>query len=123
MITVDCKSMPSLKSPMAIYTADKVGAVPSLKINEFVLTSIIDDDELDSAKIIGAIKDFLNSLGIDKHFTVIQKKDLISVISIDDFKLESIPANSSDQFFSCIHCGFVTQFESVHNNHMKIHYL
>jgi hypothetical protein len=123
MITVDCKSMPTLKSPMAIFTADKIGVVPSLKINEFVLTPINDDEELDSTKIIGAIKDFLNSLAIEKHYAVIQKNDLISIVPLDDYKLENISGNLTDQFFSCIHCGFVTQFESIHNNHMKIHYL
>lgn len=122
MITVDCRNVPSLKSPLAIYTSDQVGAIPALKIHEFVLAPI-SEEEIDSDKVIKAIKNFLNSLAIEKHFAVIQNKNLISIVCIDDYKLEDLPTHPTDHFFSCIHCGHVTQFESVHNNHMKIHYL
>ena len=122
MITVDCRSMPSLKSPLAIYTSDQVGAVPALKINEFMLAPV-SDEEIDSGRVIKAIKSFLESLSIEKHFAVIQKKDTISIIPLDDYKLEEQPTHPTDQFFSCVHCGHLTQFESVHRNHMKIHYL
>jgi len=122
MITVDCRDVPSLKSPLAIYTSDQVEAIPALKIHEFVLAPL-GDDEIDSDRVIKAIKRFLNSLSIEKHFAVIQKKNLISIVSIDGYKLEGSPSNPVDQFFSCVHCGHVTQFEAVHNNHMKIHYL
>lgn len=121
MITVDCRDVPSLKSPLAIFTSDRVGAVPALKINEFVLAPI-DDEEIDPAKVIEAIKTFLVSISADKHFAVIRKKDTISVVSIDDYKLEVKPG-TTDQFFSCVHCGHVTPYETVHNTHMKIHYL
>ncbi|MHB8602399.1 MAG: C2H2-type zinc finger protein [Nitrosotalea sp.] len=122
MITVDCRVVPSLKSPLAVYTSDQVGAIPALKIHEFVLAPLSDED-VDSTRVIKAIKDFLNSLSIEKHFAVIQNKNVISIVALDDFKLEGLPSQASDQFFSCIHCGHVTQFETVHNNHMKIHYL
>ncbi|MDE1843779.1 MAG: C2H2-type zinc finger protein [Thaumarchaeota archaeon] len=122
MIIVDCREIPSLKSPLAVYTSDQVGAVPALKIHEFVLAPIHDED-VDSERVIKAIKSFLGSLSIEKHFAVIQKKNIISVVAIDDFKMEVQPTHPTDQFFSCVHCGHVTQFEAVHNNHMKIHYL
>ncbi|MDE1877748.1 MAG: C2H2-type zinc finger protein [Thaumarchaeota archaeon] len=122
MITVNCRDIPSLKSPLAVYTSEQVGAVPALKIREFVLDSINNDD-VDAARVIKAIRNFLDSLSIEKHFAIIQNKNLISVVAIDDFKLEIQPAQPTDQFFSCVHCGHVTQFEAVHNNHMKIHYL
>lgn len=122
MITVDCRSIPSLKSPLAVYTSDQVGAIPALKIHQFVLAPVSDED-VDSTRVIKAIKDFLNSLSIEKHFAVIQNKNVISIIALDDFKLEVPPMQATDQFFSCVHCGHVTQFETVHNNHMKIHYL
>ncbi len=121
MIIVDCKDVPSLKSPLAIYTADRVEAIPALKLHEFALAPI-EDEEIDSTRVIGAIKAFLESIGVEKHFAVIQKKNVISIISVDDYKLE-LPTGPTDQYFSCIHCGHVTQFESIHNNHMKIHYL
>ena len=122
MITVDCRNIPSLKSPLAIYTSDQVGAIPALKIHEFVLAPVSDED-VNSNKVIEAIKSFLKSLSIEKHFAVIQNNNLISVVSLDDYKLEVLPIQPTDQFFSCIHCGNITQFESVHNNHMKLHYL
>lgn len=122
MITVDCRDIPSLKSPLAVYASDQVGAMPALKIHEFVLAPISDED-IDSGLVIKAIKNFLESLSIEKHFAVVQKKNMISIIAIDDYNLEAKPTQPTDQFFSCVHCGHVTQFESVHNNHMKIHYL
>ena len=122
MITVDCRGIPSLKSPLAVYTSDQVGAMPALKIHEFVLAPLSDED-VDSGLVIKAIKSFLESLSIEKHFAVVQKNNTISVVAIDDYKLEVQPTQPTDQFFSCVHCGHVTQFEAVHNNHMKIHYL
>lgn len=122
MITVDCRDIPTLKSPLAVYTSDQVGAMPALKIHEFVLAPINDED-VDSGLVIKAIKSFLESLSIEKHFGVIQKKNMISIVALDDYKLEVQPTQPTDQFFSCVHCGHVTQFEAVHNNHMKIHYL
>lgn len=122
MITVDCRSVPSLKSPLAVYTSDQVGATPALKKHEFVLAPLSDED-VDGTRVIKAIKSFLESLSIEKHFAVIQKKDTISIVLIDDYKLEDQPSQPTDQFFSCVHCGHLTQFEAVHRNHMKIHYL
>jgi len=122
MITVDCKDISSLKSPLAIFTSDQVGALPTLKKHEFVLAPL-NDEEIDAARVITAIKSFLNSLSIEKHFAVIQKNNVISIVPLDDYKLETQPTHPTDQFFSCVHCGHVTQFEAVHNNHMKIHYL
>jgi hypothetical protein len=122
MITVDCKDVPSLKSPLAIYISDEVGAIPALKMHEFVLAPL-SEENIDSHKVIKAIKSFLNSLAIEKYFIVIQKRNLISIVSIDDYKLEDSPSHPTDQFFSCLHCDHVTQFEAIHNNHMKLHYL
>ncbi len=122
MITVDCRVIPSLKSPLAVYTSDQVGAIPALKIHEFMLAPL-GDEGVDATRVIKAIKDFLGSLSIENHFAVIQNKNVISIVAIDDFKLEELPTQATDQFFSCVHCGHVTQFETVHNNHMKIHYL
>jgi hypothetical protein len=40
MITVNCRDVPSIKSSLAVYTSDKVGAVPALKKHEFVLAPV-----------------------------------------------------------------------------------
>ncbi len=122
MITVDCREVPSIKSSLAVYTSDKVGAVPALKIHEFILAPI-EDEEISPTEVITAVKMFLASLGCERHFAVIQRNNVIAIVSLDGYKLESFPQGKTDQFFSCIHCGHVTQFETVHNNHMKIHYL
>ena len=122
MFTVDCKDVLSLKSPLAIFTSDQVGALPTLKKREFVLAPL-SDEEIDATRVIKAIKSFLNSISIEKHFAVIQKNNIISIVPLDNYKLENQPTYPTDQFFSCVHCGHVTQFEAVHNNHMKIHYL
>lgn len=122
MIVVNCKDIPSEKSALAVYTADQVGAIPALKIHEFVL-SPLEDEEIDVTGVITAIRMFLASIGREKNFAVTRKNNIISVVSIDGYKIGSSPQKISDQFFSCIHCGHVTQFETVHNNHMKIHYL
>jgi hypothetical protein len=87
MITVDCRSIPSLKSPLAIYTSDQVGAIPALKIHEFVLAPL-SEENIDTTRVIKSIKSFLESLSIEKHFTLIQKKNTIFIITIDDYKLE-----------------------------------
>ena len=122
MITVNCKDILPIKASLAVYTSDNVGAVPALKKNEFVLAPI-SDEEINPWAVMKAIKIFLGSLGCEKHFAVICKNDVISVVALDGYKIESPQQRPTDQFFSCIHCGHVTQYESVHNNHMKIHYL
>ncbi len=122
MITVNCRDVLTIKSPLAVYTSDKVGAVPALKQREFMLAPV-GDEEISSSDVITAIKMYLASLGCERHFAVVQKGSIITIVSLDGYKLESVPQGKSDQFFSCIHCGHVTQFETVHNNHMKIHYL
>ncbi len=122
MITVNCRDIPSIKSQLAVYTSDKVGAMPALKLHEFVLAPI-DDEEISLSEVITAIKMYLASIGCERHFAVVQKNHVITIVSIDGYKLESHPQGKSDQFFSCIHCGHITQFETVHHNHMKIHYL
>jgi len=122
MITVNCKDILPIKSSLAVYTSDNVGAVPALKKNEFVLAPI-DDEEINPSDVMKAIKIFLGSLGVEKHFAVICKNDIISVVSLDGYEIENVQQRPTDHFFSCIHCGHVTQYESVHINHMKIHYL
>ena len=108
MITVNCKDILPIKASLAVYTSDNVGAVPALKKNEFVLAPI-SDEEINPSAVMKAIKFFLGSLGCEKHFAVICKNDIISVVALDGYKIESPQQRATDQFFSCIHCGHVTQ--------------
>lgn len=121
MLTIDCKDVLPIKTELAVYVSDQVAAIPALKINEFVLSSI-DDEPIDHELTITAIKEFLDSIGEGHNFAVISNNDIITVKSITGKTIERDPKPPA-QMFSCSHCGFVTQYEVEHQNHMKIHYL
>jgi hypothetical protein len=111
----------SVKSELVVYVSDQVAAIPTLKINEFML-STLDDQIIDKNMVITAIKEFLESIGEGRNFAVISNNNVISIKSISGKIIERDPAPPSDMF-SCTHCGFVTRYEIELQNHMKIHYL
>ncbi len=121
MITIDCRDVASVKSELVVYVSDQVAAIPTLKINEFML-STLDDQIIDKNMVITAIKEFLESIGEGRNFAVISNNNVISIKSISGKIIERDPAPPSDMF-SCTHCGFVTRYEIELQNHMKIHYL
>lgn len=121
MLTIDCKDVASIKSELVVYVSDQVAAIPTLKINEFML-STLDDQIIDKNMVITAIKEFLESIGEGQNFVVISNNNVISIKSISGKIIERDPIQSSDMF-SCTHCGFVTRYEIELQNHMKIHYL
>jgi len=123
MITVNCREVESIKSALAVYVSDQIGAIPALKSHEFMLAPIDDQEEIDENKVIKSIKNFLNSIGEEENFAVINMTNVISIVSINGKVLESTNNQSTDQFFSCTHCGYVTRYETVYKNHEKIHYL
>ncbi len=121
MITIDCRDVASIKSELVVYVSDQVAAIPTLKIHEFML-STLDDQIIDKNMVITAIKEFLESIGEGQNFAVISNNNVISIKSISGKIIERDPHPSSDMF-SCTHCGFVTRYEIELQNHMKIHYL
>ena len=121
MITVDCHDVESIQNELVIYVADQVGAVPNLKYHEFILSPIEDDGTVDQNEVVTSIREFLSSIGEETNFAVISKGDIISIESIRGKTIER-DQKSSSGLFSCPHCGHVTQYEVVHNTHMKIHY-
>ncbi|MGI0027710.1 MAG: C2H2-type zinc finger protein [Nitrosopumilaceae archaeon] len=123
MITINCREVEGIKSALAVYVSDQIGAIPALKSHEFMLASIDDQEEIDEGAVIKSIKDFLNSIGEEKNFAVINKNNAISIVSINGKVLESVDSLSTDQFFSCTHCGYITRYETIYKNHEKIHYL
>jgi len=123
MITVDCREVEGIKSALAVYVSDQIGAIPALKSHEFMLAPIDDQEKIDEGRVVKSIKDFLSSIGEEKNFAVINKNNVISILSINGKVLESTDNLSTDQFFSCTHCGYVTRYETVYKNHEKIHYL
>ena len=122
MITVDCKDVESILHELAIYVSDQVTAVPAMKFHKFVLAPIMDDEPVDLALVITAVKEFLESIGEKRNFAVISNGDNVVIKSIFGKKIER-SAKPVGEMFSCAHCGHVTRYEVEHNNHVKIHYL
>lgn len=123
MITVNCREVEGIKSALAVYVSDQIGVIPALKSHEFMLAPIDDQEEIDEGKVVKSIKNFLNSIGEEENFAVINKNNVVYIISINGKVLESTNNLSTDQFFSCTHCGYITRYETVYKNHEKIHYL
>ena len=121
MITVDCHDVESIQNELVIYVADQIGAVPNLKYHEFILSPIEDDGVIDQNEVVTSIREFLSSIGEQTNFAVISKGDTVSIESIRGKTIER-DQKSSSGLFSCPHCGHVTQYEVVHNTHMKIHF-
>ncbi|MEY8212269.1 MAG: C2H2-type zinc finger protein [Gammaproteobacteria bacterium] len=122
MITVDCKDVESILHELAIYVSDQVVAMPAMKLHQFVLAPIVDDEPVDQAKVVTAVKEFLQSIGEKHNFGVISNGDYVVIKSIFGKKIER-SAKPVGEMFSCAHCGHVTRYEVEHNNHVKIHYL
>lgn len=121
MIWVDCRYIEGIKSDLAVYVSDQVAAVPTLKKYEFALSEISDNEKIDVGETIAAIKEFLDSIEEGRNFAVICKNDVISIESINGKRIG--PVRRQDPgLFSCAHCGHVTPYEVIHNNHIKIHY-
>ena len=122
MITVECKDTESILHELAIYVSDQVAAVPAIKLHQFMLAPISDDETVDQTEVIMAIKEFLESIGEKQSFGVISNSNKIMIKSILGKKIER-EAKPTGQMFSCAHCGHVTRYEVEHNNHVRIHYL
>ena len=122
MITVDCRDVESVLHELAIYVSDQVAAVPAMKLHQFVLAPIMDEDPIDQNEVITSIKEFLESIGENRNFGVIANGDVITIKSLFGKKIER-EAKSVGEMFSCARCGHVTRYEVEHNNHVKIHYL
>ena len=122
MITVDCSDVESILHELAIYVADQVAAMPAMKFHKFVLAPIVDDEPVNQALVITAIKEFLESIGEKPNFGVISNGENVIIKSISGKKIER-EAKPVGEMFSCAHCGHVTRYEVEHFNHVKIHYL
>ena len=122
MITVDCREVESIKNELLVYVSDQIGAIPALKIHEFMLSPIEDGEIIDTKEVITAIKEFLESIGESRNFAVISREEVILIKSIYGKTIER-ELRHLPSMFCCTHCGFVTQYEVEYNNHVKIHYL
>ncbi len=122
MLTVDCTDIISIKNDLLVYVADEVAAIPTLKHNQFTL-STFDDEIVDVSKVISAIKGYLDSINESENFAVISNNDVINITSISGRVIENTSSESKHEMFSCTHCGFVTQYQVELNVHMRIHYI
>jgi hypothetical protein len=122
MITVDCRDVESIKSELLVYVSDQVGAIPALKIHEFMLSPVNDGETIDKSEVITVIKEFLDSIGEARNFAVIARENVVLIKSISGKTIEREP-QPQGRMFSCPHCGYLTQYEVDHQNHVKIHYL
>ena len=122
MITIDCREVEQIKNELLVYVSDQIGAIPALKLHEFMLSPIEDGDVIDRKEVITAIKEFLESIGEGRNFAVISREEVILIKSIYGKAIER-DSTPPAQMFSCSHCGYVTQYEVDYNNHVKIHYL
>ena len=122
MLTVDCREVEPIKQELLIYVSDQIGAVPTLKLHEFILSPIEDHESIDKNEVIVAIKEFLDSIGESRNFAVISSSEVILIKSISGKTIER-EMKPVAKMFSCAHCGFVTKYEVEHNNHQKIHYI
>ena len=123
MLIVDCRDVGCLKNELLVYVADQMEAIPTLKHDQFTLSSLDDDGIIDAGETVSAIKEFLNSIDQGGNFAVISNKSMINIRSLSGTVFESDAAESQNDMFSCTHCGFVTQYEMELNMHMRIHYI
>jgi hypothetical protein len=123
MLTIDCKDILSIKNDLLVFVADKVEAIPTLKHHQFTLSTFDDDEIIDIASVISAIKEYLDSIDEGNNFAVISSNETISITSISGKIIERDDTVQQSDMFSCTHCGFVTRYEVELNVHMRIHYL
>jgi len=122
MLTIDCKDVLSIKNELVVYVSDQTATIPTLKHHQFTLSTLDDDEIIDTNSVITSIKEFLDSIGEGHNFAVISNNEIITIKSISGKIIERDATPQSDMF-SCTHCGFVTRFEVELNVHMRIHYL
>jgi len=126
MISIDCKNALTIKEKLLVFVSDELEVVPILKSNKFFLTKM-DDSEIDKSKVLSSIKEFLESVELEKFFQVIQKEDEIILKPLEGKemkeKLAKLAEKKKDLFFECIHCGFMTLYEEEWRTHKLIHYI
>jgi len=120
MITIDCREAEHLKHEMAVFVSDWVGAIPSMKLHEFML-SPLGTEMLEMSRAVNAIKEFFASIGETANYGVLAKNNIIMIKSLHDKPIQK--AKHVESMFACTHCGYVTPYEVLWQNHMKMHYL
>lgn len=123
MFTIDCSKAQIIKNSLLIFVADKLGMLPILKSDKFVLTTIDDGQNIEQSDVLSTISEFLASSEYSENFDVSSSGNLIKIESVDGKILEKKPETKKDLLFECIHCGFMTQYETEWRMHKLIHYI
>ena len=90
MITVNCKDVLPIQHELLVHVADHVGAIPALKNDEFILSPIEHEDEIDSMNVARTIREYLDSIGEGNNFTLITKSNKVLITSINGKKINRI---------------------------------
>lgn len=96
VITVNCSEVLPIQQDLLVYVSDDIGAIPTMKRHEFVLSPIENDETIDQVEVTTSIREYLNSIGQAKNFGVISKSETIFIKSINGEKMpgqvKSIPS-------------------------------
>ncbi|MXX20492.1 MAG: C2H2-type zinc finger protein [Cenarchaeum sp. SB0665_bin_23] len=120
MLTIHCDDVKAIRHELAVYVSDQIGAVPTLKTSEFVL-SPVEDEPIDKTLAVTAIREYIESLGETHNFDIIPVQNEIFIKSITG-KIIERDTRKDPGMFSCPHCGFLTKYEEEYQTHIKIHY-
>jgi len=123
MITVDCSKVQSIKTKLLVYVADRLGVLPILKSDKFILTTIDDSQTVEKSSVLAAIEKFLESKNLKKDIQIISKGDDIIIAPQEGKTFDASPERKKELFFECTHCGFMTQYEIEWKTHKLIHYI
>lgn len=90
MIRVDCTEVLPIKHELLVHVADDVEAFPALKKNEFLLTPIEHDEQIDGHKVIDSIQNYLNSIDEGKNFEIVCQSNKVEIKSINGKKINRV---------------------------------
>lgn len=121
MITIDCREIEPLKHDLAVFVSDWLEAIPTMKLHEFMLSKF-DDTNLEPESVVKAIKEFFASIGETSNYGVLPKDEFIVIKALHEQPPQKAKPKPSNSMFSCSHCGYVTPYEVLLQNHMKMHY-
>ena len=122
MIIVDCEKIQPIMHKMLTFVADKLEVLPILKSKKFVLTPLYDDQTLEKSAVLGTINDFLKSIKEYDNMQVIPDGYEIRIVPLDGKEMVDAEPKKNP-FFECIHCGFMTKYETEWKLHKLIHYI
>jgi len=90
MIVVDCKDVLPIQHELLVHVADNVEAIPALKHNEFILSPIEHEDQIEYEQVTRTIKEYLDSIGEGSNFTIVTDSKKVLIKSINGKKINRI---------------------------------